>query len=88
MAVEAQPRLKPVLDDCDAGVGLALGDAEALVGALEWHAAHPLDAARRGRNARAYAEQHLLRDEVVGTFERELRGRLGLLANGRHHAVP
>jgi colanic acid biosynthesis glycosyl transferase WcaI len=87
VAVENRPRLKLILDSIDAGVGVRHDDAAGLAEALQWHANHPEDAARRGRNAREYAERHLLRDDVVRTFVEELNRRLGISAKGGASAI-
>jgi putative colanic acid biosynthesis glycosyltransferase WcaI len=83
IAVEPRPRLKLILEAIDAGTGVALDDAEGLVEALLWYANHPEEAVRHGRNGREYAERHLMRDDIVRTFDRELRLRLQLPAARR-----
>lgn len=88
IALEDRPRLKPLLESIDAGVGVVHGDTRALVSALRWHADHPEKASRRGRNGREYAQQHLLRDDIVRAFERDLRQRLASYDRGISREVP
>lgn len=81
---------RPVVATCAEGTELARvvrdrglivppGDADALVGAIRELAADKELRTRLGVNARAYAQEHLSRDTVLGAFERALEE---LLAQG------
>jgi glycosyltransferase involved in cell wall biosynthesis len=57
--------MRELVEDNDAGVYGPAGDAGELARKLAWLRAHPADAARMGRNARALAEREFGRDELA-----------------------
>jgi glycosyltransferase involved in cell wall biosynthesis len=57
--------MRELVEDNDAGMHVPAGDAEELARRLAWLRAHPDDAARMGRNARALAEREFGRDELA-----------------------
>jgi glycosyltransferase involved in cell wall biosynthesis len=57
--------MRELVEDNDAGLYAPAGDAEELARKLAWLRAHPDDAARMGRNARALAEREFGRDELA-----------------------
>lgn len=57
--------MRRLVEENDAGLYAPAGDAEDLARKLAWLRAHPEDAARMGRNARALAEREFDRDKLA-----------------------
>jgi glycosyltransferase involved in cell wall biosynthesis len=57
--------MRELVEDNEAGIYVRAGDARELADRIAWLRAHPEEAERMGRNARALAEREFDRDELA-----------------------